>query len=159
MTVQIFVSEDSQWKSIWLKWHLKRLLTCVHNHQGWWWGWPAWPTGTQSRCSSTWRRCCCGGSRTYRSCCLRGVGSESQSGTALCGQSKVHTLGNEQRGLQWWETGGEKKKKRNRRCNIQELNKGLMTFEAEFVFVSQFWKWQQLSRKHLSTYSIQTAKT
>lgn len=33
---------------------------------------------------------------------------------------------------------GERKKKRNRRCNIQELNKGLMTFEAEFVFVSQF---------------------
>lgn len=79
-------------------------LTCAHNRLRWWWGWSAWPSGTLSRCSSTWRRCCCGGSRTCRSYCLRGVGSGSQSGSAPCGQSRVHTLGNELRALQCRDT-------------------------------------------------------
>ncbi len=87
------------------------LLTCVHNHLRWWWGWSAWPSGTQSRCSSTWRPCCCGGSRTCRSCCLRAVDSESRNGNAPCGQSRVRTLGNEPRGLQIWE-------RQRLRCNI-----------------------------------------
>lgn len=87
-------------------------LTCVRIHLRWWWGWPAWPSGTRSRCSSTWRRCCCGGSRTCRSCCPRGVGSESQSGSAPCGQSRVHTPGNELRELRCWGEQGLRCKKK-----------------------------------------------
>lgn len=68
--------------------------TCEHIHLRWWWGWAAWQSETRSRCSSIWKRCCCGDSRTCRSCCLTGAGNESQSGTGLCGQSRARIPGN-----------------------------------------------------------------
>lgn len=80
-------------------------LTCERIHLRWWWGWAAWLPGTRSRCSSIWKRCYCGDSRTCRSCCLTGAGNESQSGTGPCGQSRARTPGNGLTELQE-DTGG-----------------------------------------------------
>lgn len=149
----------------------------MHNHLRWWWGWSAWPSGILSRCSSIWRRCCCGSSRTRRSCCLRGVDSESRSGNAPCGQCRVHTLDNELRGLQF---GGRQRfrckidlemsdsryfstadKNTNSQWNLthdllSRVCVSLPTLKNDTLLELLIEKW--LSRKRLSNYSSQTTK-
>ncbi len=78
----------------------KQFLTCGQSRLSWWWGWAASRSEIQFRCSSTWRPCCYGDSRIYRSCCPRVEGSGNQSDSAPCGRSKAHTPWSAQRELQ-----------------------------------------------------------
>lgn len=96
-------------------------LTCERIHLRWWWGWAAWPSGTRSRCSSIWKRCCCGDSRTCRSCCLTGAGNESQSGTGPCGQSRARTPGNGLTELQEHRGGTNRKNTKRNSLMLQDF--------------------------------------